>query len=308
MICYDKRYLRTSRLNTIVEPHYGKDEEGNETILGYVYCDKSTFTDCILLQAKFDNNLTSMVAQIAPIEKHMPVINYFFEEAPKPFNVLAPFLGLISGSVELEKDIEDLVSRLFVLSKSIGFNSFIQVPKNLRMSLVFSTSEFNRYKADVDSYKKFMYESMKEESPSEVLYINTEEVERFAVFMDKFREMGIIGASSASYSGGGYNEQISTSGSINMDYDPSTVDHAAVQAAVESGAVPAIDFGALFGNPGEGGQSNDAAPATAQPLSQPSTDSNVGAVITSDGVTDEEDEMDILDKITLGIDTTTDQF
>ena len=84
MICYDKRYLRTSRLNTIVEPHYGKDEEGNETILGYVYCDKSTFTDCILLQAKFDNNLTSMVAQIAPIEKHMPVINYFFEEAPKP--------------------------------------------------------------------------------------------------------------------------------------------------------------------------------------------------------------------------------
>lgn len=304
MICYDKRYLRTSRVNTIVEPHIGKDEEGNEVTLGYIYCDKTTYTDCILLQSKFDGNLQAMISQLAPSEKHIGAINYFFENAPKPFNMLAPYLGLMSTSIQLENDMEDLVSRLFVISKSVGFNSFIQVPKNLRMNLIFSASEFNRYKADVDDYKKFMYETMKDESPSEVIYINSEEVERFGQFITLFRDMGIIGATSASYNSSDYKGTVSSGGELDMSYDPTDISPEEVDKAVASGAVPKIDFGALFGEPAGGSASTTppAAPAASTPPA--ANNANVGAFITEDDGVEEENEVDILDRLTTGIENT----
>lgn len=305
MICYDKRYLRTSRLNTIVEPHFGKDEEGNETTLGYIYSDKTTFTDCILLQTKFDENLAAMVSQLSPAEKHMPAVNFYFENAPKPFNMLAPYLGLMSSSINLENDIEELTSRLFIMSKSIGFNSFIQVPKNLRMSLIFSASEFNRYKIEIDEYKRFMYESMKEESPSEVIYISTEEVERFGKFMEMFRDIGIIGGSStqASYGNQSYDTTVSGGGTMDPDFDPSTVDEEQMEKDIASGVVPKIDFSALFGAPaGEtAGSSAPQAESSAVPEQNVVASSSVGAVITDDGAAEEDPDEDILDSLIRGI-------
>ncbi len=305
MICYDKRYLRTSRLNTIVEPHFGKDEEGNETTLGYIYSDKTTYTDCILLQMKFDENLAAMVSQLSPAEKHMPAVNFYFENAPKPFNMLAPYLGLMSSSINLENDIEELTSRLFIMSKSIGFNSFIQVPKSLRMSLIFSASEFNRYKVEIDEYKRFMYESMKEESPSEVIYISTEEVERFGKFMEMFRDIGIIGGSSTqmSYGNQSYDTTVSGGGTMDPNFDPSTVDEEQMEKDIASGVVPKIDFSALFGAPaGEtAGSSAPQAEPSAVPEQNVVASSSVGAVITDDGAAEEDPDEDILDSLIRGI-------
>lgn len=305
MICYDKRYLRTSRLNTIVEPHFGKDEEGNETTLGYIYSDKTTFTDCILLQTKFDENLAAMVSQLSPAEKHMPAVNFYFENAPKPFNMLAPYLGLMSSSINLENDIEELTSRLFIMSKSIGFNSFIQVPKSLRMSLIFSASEFNRYKVEIDEYKRFMYESMKEESPSEVIYISTEEVERFGKFMEMFRDIGIIGGSSTqvSYGNQSYDTTVSGGGTMDPNFDASTVDEEQMEKDIASGVVPKIDFSALFGAPaGEtAGSSAPQAESSAVPEQNVVASSSVGAVITDDGAAEEDPDEDILDSLIRGI-------
>lgn len=308
MICYDKRYLRTSRVNTIVEPHFGKGDEGEEVVLGYIYSDKTTYTDCILLQNKFDGNLATMVSQLAPSEKHMPAVNFYFENAPKPFNMLAPYLGLMSTSIELENDIEELTSRLFIMSKSIGFNAFIQVPKNLRMSLIFSASEFMRYKAEIDEYKRFMYESMKEESPSEVIYISSEEVERFGHFVEQFRDMGIMGTTQASYnSAPAYDNQVNQGGYLDPDFDPNNVDEKAVQAAIDSGAVPQIDFSALFGDPANSTDTTQTAntntSVTAQPVETQTNTVAVGAAITDDGGVQETDGIDILDMITRGVST-----
>lgn len=305
MICYDKRYLRTSRLNTIVEPHFGKDEEGNEITLGYIYSDKTTFTDCILLQTKFDENLAAMVSQLSPAEKHMPAVNFYFENAPKPFNMLAPYLGLMSSSINLENDIEELTSRLFIMSKSIGFNSFIQVPKSLRMSLIFSASEFNRYKVEIDEYKRFMYESMKEESPSEVIYISTEEVERFGKFMEMFRDIGIIGGSSTqvSYGNQSYDTTVSGGGTMDPDFDPSTVDEEQMEKDIASGVVPKIDFSALFGAPAGETAGSSAPQAESSAVSEQNVvaSSSVGAVITDDGAAEEDPDEDILDSLIRGI-------
>lgn len=305
MICYDKRYLRTSRLNTIVEPHFGKDEEGNETTLGYIYSDKTTYTDCILLQTKFDENLAAMVSQLSPAEKHMPAVNFYFENAPKPFNMLAPYLGLMSYSINLENDIEELTSRLFIMSKSIGFNSFIQVPKSLRMSLIFSASEFNRYKVEIDEYKRFMYESMKEESPSEVIYISTEEVERFGRFIEMFRDIGIIGGSSTqvSYGNQSYDTTVSGGGTMDPNFDPSTVDEEQMEKDIASGVVPKIDFSALFGTPA-GETAGSSAPqdeSSIVPEQNVVASSSVGAVITDDGAAEEDPDEDILDSLIRGI-------
>lgn len=284
MICYDKRYLRTSRVNTIVEPHY----DDNGEIAGYIYSDKTTYTDCVLLQSKFDNNLAPMVSQIVPSSKHMNVIKYYFDKAPQPFNMLAPYLGIISNIIDLEEDIEELTSRLFIISKSISFNGYIQTPKNLRVNIVFSASEFNRYKAEIDDYKKFMYESMKEESPSEVIYINTEEIARFGKFIELFKEIGIINNTQSNYSGTTYKEQVINNDELNMDYDPDNVNPEEVQKAIDSGVIPDIDFSALLSDEKEDNQEQ------------------VGVPITDDGDTSQEDEVDVLDLIQRGIDSNND--
>lgn len=116
--------------------------EGN----GFVYLSKSTYDQALLLNDRLEGELSYLKkVLIGDATKHESAILYFYENAPEPLNILAPFLGLVKADVELEKNIRSLCGVLHEMSMAIDFNEFSKVPASVRADVEFGKSAIKKY-------------------------------------------------------------------------------------------------------------------------------------------------------------------
>lgn len=113
---------------------------------GVVYLSKSTYDQALLLFDRMEGELSYLKkALIGTSAKHSEAIDYFYNSAPEPLNILAPYLGLIRDDVELETDIRSLCGALHMMSMIIDFNEFAKVPAEVRANVDFSKSTVRKY-------------------------------------------------------------------------------------------------------------------------------------------------------------------
>lgn len=126
-----KRYLPVM-VNTIV---LSKDN-------WYFYIHRDVYDQVVVLSDRYDT-LKSLVDLLGGTQPNDDVVSWFYTNAPKPLNILAPYLNLIDGKID--KDMELCGGVLHVITAMINVRSFILKPIEIRKSVSFSLTIREEY-------------------------------------------------------------------------------------------------------------------------------------------------------------------
>lgn len=111
----------------------------------FVYLSKSTYEQALLLADRMENEITYLQSLVLgdDVANNKIAQDYFFENAPEPVNILAPFLGLVQPI--LGCNMRELCGVLHMLSMQIDFNLYTKVPKEVRAGVMFTKNSIRRY-------------------------------------------------------------------------------------------------------------------------------------------------------------------
>lgn len=101
----------------------------------YFYVHRDVFEQAVILASKY-RDLQELTDAFGDIRHNAAAVDWFYNEAPKPLHMLAPYLSLVEG--ELECDIELCCGTLHVISSMISVLNFIGKPVDIRRSVSFS--------------------------------------------------------------------------------------------------------------------------------------------------------------------------
>ncbi|THF73916.1 hypothetical protein [Cohnella fermenti] len=139
MLVVSKERYRPSMLNTIVlfKDHW------------YYYVHRSVYDQTVLLADQFGSaeELAELVGG-TPVNRE--AADWFYEHAPAPLRILAPFLLLVEE--ELEQDMEMCCGALHVITSMIHVKHFIQKPLEIRKSVLFSSAVKEEYEMMWESF------------------------------------------------------------------------------------------------------------------------------------------------------------
>ena len=179
MLVYDSRLLKVTRLNEIVSLVYGADDVNHEEMpTGYIYCDLATYQQVVTLNVRFEGDVNALTSLLLATVNHKEAIDYWASVVPNPFNMLAPYLGLITDKMELENDIEELAGLLHTIGKSIDFAQFVAIPMAARVNVLFGKSSFLMVKEEIMDYKRTLRSREREETADDVIWVSSEEISR----------------------------------------------------------------------------------------------------------------------------------
>ena len=179
MLVYDSRLLKVTRLNEIVSPVYGADDVNHEEMpTGYIYCDLATYQQVVTLNVRFEGDVNALTSLLLATVNHKEAIDYWASVVPNPFNMLAPYLGLITDKMELENDIEELAGLLHTIGKIIDFAQFVAIPMAARVNVLFGKSSFLMVKEEIRDYKRTLRSREREETADDVIWVSSEEISR----------------------------------------------------------------------------------------------------------------------------------
>lgn len=223
MLVFSKELLKTRRLNIVTLPVTDSEED---EVIGYMYTDLSTYNKALKLDQQYEGEIVLLRKTITSAS-HNDVINWFYEFAPQPIYMLAPYLSLIVEKIDIEQDPEQVCMYLDTLSRYIDFAEFPNVPLDLRVNILFNKATFMDVKNDYRISKEGLLPDLEEEPVDGITYISSEEINKSIRFIknvaDMFGDIGIgLGGGSgrgySSYSGGEESAvSIGADGEIKLD-------------------------------------------------------------------------------------------
>lgn len=99
----------------------------------FFYIHRDVYDQAVILA---DRYTPQELKTIVEPEYNTSVIDYFYERAPYPINILAPFLGIVNPG--LPEDMEVLTGALHVITAATNIKAYVEVNKELRKTLQFS--------------------------------------------------------------------------------------------------------------------------------------------------------------------------
>lgn len=223
MLVFSKELLKTRRLNIVTLPVTDSEED---EVIGYMYTDLSTYNKALKLDQQYEGEIVLLRKTITSAS-HNDVINWFYEFAPQPIYMLAPYLSLIVEKIDIEQDPEQVCMYLDTLSRYIDFAEFPNVPLDLRVNILFNKATFMDVKNDYRISKEGLLPDLEEEPVDGITYISSEEINKSIRFIknvaDMFGDIGIglgggSGGEYSSYSGGGESAvSVGADGEIKLD-------------------------------------------------------------------------------------------
>jgi hypothetical protein len=138
MIVFSKERFLPTTPNVIVLT----DKEGN-----YYYVHRDVYDMAIVLSDRHD---LDSVKAIVEGTYNSDAVEYYYLTAPKPVNILAPFLSLVTG--ELENDIELLTGVIHAISGATNLREFVRLKRELRKTVTFSLNVKEEYEMAWDRF------------------------------------------------------------------------------------------------------------------------------------------------------------
>lgn len=115
---------------------------------GYFYVHRDTYDAAVLLHHLYPDYV-KLLDEISIVSRHNAnLVELFYNTVPAPLNNLAPFLTLITDDMDPQLDsinVEQLVGMLSVISSSLDFMKYLDVPFAIRKSVTFSISVLEEY-------------------------------------------------------------------------------------------------------------------------------------------------------------------
>jgi hypothetical protein len=136
LVVTEERYLPTLH-NTIVI-HNGSY---------YFYIHRDVYDSLVILSDRY--SLESLTAMVVPIGNE-ETIKWFYDNAPRPINILAPYIGLVD--CEIPATIVDCCGALHTITSIIDVRNFVKQPVELRRSIRFSMSVRDEYEMAWESF------------------------------------------------------------------------------------------------------------------------------------------------------------
>lgn len=125
---------KEGQINFLQQECFGLEFEDSDAML---YVSRGTYSQAVLLDDRFEGEITTLSNKLeVPVERK-GVVKFFYENAPEPISILAPFLGLVKEEIELHEDIRELCGVLHQMSMAIDFDTFVKVPADVRADVSF---------------------------------------------------------------------------------------------------------------------------------------------------------------------------
>ena len=116
----------------------------------YLYVSQNTYDQALLLYDRFEGEKGVLNRTIGEGSNKKEYADFFFENAPEPICILAPFLNTLLCDMELKLEMRMLCGVLHQMSQTIDFNSFVNVPKEVRAKVKFSKTTLVGYEKSWD--------------------------------------------------------------------------------------------------------------------------------------------------------------
>ena len=121
-----------------------QDEEG-----GYYYVHRDTYDQALMLTEAYSDK--TAISKMFDSITNMSVAEKAYNFLPKPINILAPFLCLVDGDLDIEKK-EDIIGALHILTQTLNMRRIVTLPSQARNSLTFSLHIIEEYKSSWESF------------------------------------------------------------------------------------------------------------------------------------------------------------
>lgn len=119
--------------------------------IGYYYIHRSLYDQAVILNDLFGEDPLSLCELITGERESRQDVEEFFNNLPKPINILGCFLLLVNEEVE---DPQDRIGAIHVMSGPINFRKWITVPREARSEFGFSLSIREEYQLAWDRFFK----------------------------------------------------------------------------------------------------------------------------------------------------------
>jgi hypothetical protein len=109
----------------------------------YFYLHRDVYDQAVILTDRYDRAVDDLMELIGNKQRNEEAVRWFYEQAPKPLHILAPYLQLIDG--EIARDMELICGVLHVVTAMIQVRQFILKPPEIRKSVSFSLTIKEEY-------------------------------------------------------------------------------------------------------------------------------------------------------------------
>lgn len=305
MLVFDKRLLKTRRINQIITPVF-ENEEKSEGLLGYIYSDLDTYRQATTLMVRFEGELKSLTGLLGVTQERSKEINYYAEKVPYPFKMFAPYLGLVNSNEPLKEDLEGLISHLHIIGRTISFSEFITVPAAARINVSFTKAAFLTMQQEIKDYVTGLYEKEKDESPDTVYWVSSEEIERVGKMADAITAaFGAMATKSSNQIAGSFAKEAAESNDIVAAVQKEMSDFEDTFDPSEWADFKPKTFASDFGSLGGDNNSTASTPAVTPTATKSAAPAVSASAPAQTLVPDEEvDGMDFLMMAAAGVDNT----
>lgn len=150
-----------------------------------VFLSSEVYEQAVIITHRFDGLINQIKKILDCDENHEEAVNWFYNNAPEPINILAPFLGLVNSDVEElygPNREEVMYGFLHYMSNYIDFNEFLLVPDVVRKGISVSKLSITAYQKSWASlvYDVFGHTSKNVEVTHEQLTLFLEGLEKLA--------------------------------------------------------------------------------------------------------------------------------
>lgn len=148
MLFYTKNKVDLMQQNVIVIEDIITDtnDEGEEEQVteGYIVTSKDVYDAAVILSERYAGSVQNLERKVMST-RHQDIVNFFSVRAPKPINMLAPFLHLAEDGVKMRKDVRDLCGYLHVITSGMDVLAYVSVPEDVRIATAFSPVTLGRF-------------------------------------------------------------------------------------------------------------------------------------------------------------------
>lgn len=141
MLIYSKHRVVPTDLNMMVISDVDDD--------GYFYIHRLLYDQAVIISDIYGDDYVKLALELTGVPDTREDVDTFFAKAPRPINILAPFLLYVKKPLT---EFEDMVGAIHVMSGPVNLRALLKYPREIRNTPSFSLSIKEEYQLAWDRF------------------------------------------------------------------------------------------------------------------------------------------------------------